>query len=232
MKKVGFVIFVGALVAGVILANLSGFGRLGSTPFNVSFNFGKVSGSGNVVTQTRDVRDFSSIDVSGVFKVEATAQKDFSVEVQADDNLMQFITTEVRDGVLHIEAEKRLKSNGPIIVRVSAPEFERVEASGVSNVSFKNLKSERFEMNTSGKSRVTADGVAESLDIDVSGASEIDSAELTSETAKIDASGASKVTVNASRQLDVDASGASRIYYSGTANVNKNTSGASSVTQK
>jgi putative autotransporter adhesin-like protein len=109
MKKVGFIIFIVALVAGVILANLSGFGRLGSSPFNVSFNFGKVSGSGNVITETRDVRDFSSIDVSGIFKVEATAQKDFRVEVQTDDNLLPFITTEVRDGVLHIEAEKRLK---------------------------------------------------------------------------------------------------------------------------
>jgi Putative auto-transporter adhesin, head GIN domain len=232
MKKVGFIIFIVALVAGVILANLSGFGRLGSSPFNVSFNFGKVSGSGNVITETRDVRDFSSIDVSGIFKVEATAQKDFRVEVQADDNLLPFITTEVRGGVLHIEAEKRLKSNGPIIIRVSAPDVEHVEASGVSNVSIKDLNSERFDADTSGKSHVSVQGMAENLDIDVSGASEVDAAELTSQNAKVDASGASKVTVNVSRQLDADASGASRIYYSGPAAVNKNTSGASSVTPK
>jgi len=232
MKKIGFIIFVVALVAGVILANLSAFGRIGAKSFDVSFNFGKVSGSGNVITQTRDIRDFSSIDVGGIFKVEATAQKDFSVEVQADDNLMQFIKTEVRGGVLHIEAEKRFKANGPIVVRVSAPSFENVSASGVTSVSVKDLKAEKFGIDMSGKSRVSVQGTAASLDVDISGASEIDAAGLSVETANVDASGASSVTVNASKQLSVDASGASRIYYSGTATVNKNTSGASSVTQK
>ncbi|MGH9820691.1 MAG: GIN domain-containing protein, partial [Pyrinomonadaceae bacterium] len=100
MKKLGVIAFIVALIAGVILANLSAFGRFGSNMFNVSVNFGSVTGSGNVVTETRDVRDFSSLDISGIFKVEVVAQKDFDVEVQADDNLMPFIKTEVRGGVL------------------------------------------------------------------------------------------------------------------------------------
>jgi len=232
MKKLALIVFIVALVGGVILANLSAFGRIGAKNFDVSFNFGRVSGSGNVITQTRDVRDFSSISVSGIFKVEATAQKDFSVEVQADDNLMQFIKTEVHGGVLHIEAEKGLKATGPIIVRVSAPGFDNVEASGVTNVSVKDLKGERFGVDTSGKSHVTVDGSAIDLDIDISGASDVDAGSLAVETATVDASGASSVTVNVSKQLNADASGASKIYYTGNANVNKSTSGASRVIQK
>ena len=232
MKKLALIVFVIALVGGVVLANLSAFGRIGAKGFDVSFNFGRVSGSGNVVTQTRDLRDFSSISVSGIFKVEATAQKDFRVEVQADDNLMQFIKTEVRGGVLHIEAEKGLKATGPIIVRVSASAFDNVAATGVTNVSVKDLKNERFGVDTSGKSHVTVDGLATDLDIDISGASEVDAGSFAVETATVDASGASSVTVNVSRQLNADASGASKIYYTGNANVNKSTSGASRVIQK
>ena len=46
-------------------------------------------------TEKREVSEFKAIDVSGVFKVEITAQKDFDVKVEADDNLLQYIKTEV-----------------------------------------------------------------------------------------------------------------------------------------
>lgn len=233
MKKLGVVVFVFALIAGVVLANLSAFGRLGSNFFNVSVNFASASGSGRIITETRDVRDFTSIDVGGVFRVEATAQKDFNIEVQADDNLVPLITTEVRGGVLHIEADKHLKSDQPIIVRVFAPDFENIETSGASNVSVKDLKSDKVSLDASGASKLWIQGSVSELGIDISGASNIDAGELAAQKATIDASGASTVSVTVSNELNADASGASKIVYSGTArNVNKKTSGASSVVQK
>lgn len=235
VKKLGVIIFVVALVAGVILANLSAFGRLGWNIGSVSVNFGGVTGSGNVVTETRDIRDFSSLEVSGIFRIEVTAQKDFDVAVQADDNLMPFIKTEVRGGVLHIESEKHLKTSGPIVVRIAAPDLENIEASGVSSVSVKNLKSDKFGLDTSGASKITVQGSAANFTVDVSGASQIDAGELAAENATVGASGASNVTVNVSSKLNADASGASKIFYSGpvkSENVVKKTSGASSVTQK
>ncbi len=233
MKKVGIIIFILALVAGVILANLSSFGRLGSKFCNVSFNFGGVAGSGNVVTETRDIRDFNSIDVSGVFKVEVAAQKNFGVDVQADDNLLPLIKTDVSGGVLHIDAEKHLKTSSPIVVRISAPDIENIEATGATNITVKNLKSEEFGLNASGASKVSVQGSASEFNIEVSGASNVDASDLTAESAKIDASGASIVTVNVSNDLNVDASGASKVFYSGTPkNVVKKASGASSVSPK
>ena len=233
MKKVGIIVFVIALVVGVVLANMSSFGRLGTKFFNVSMNFGGVSGSGNVVKEARDIRDFQSLDVGGIFRVEITAQKDFSVEVEADDNLQPLIKTEVRGGTLHIEADKHLKSNSPIVIRVSAPDIENLEASGVSNISLGNIKNERLGIDSSGASKISVQGETSELVIDVSGASCIDADALRTSSAKVGASGASSVTVSVSNDLAADASGASKIFYSGTAkNVVKKTSGASSVTQK
>jgi hypothetical protein len=233
MKKVGIIIFIAALVAGVVLANLSSFGRLGSKFFNVSVSFCGVTGSGNVVTESRDITDFNSVDVSGVFKVEITAQRDFAVEVQADDNLMSLIKTNVSGGVLHVEAEKRLKTSGPIVIRISAPDIENVEASGATNVTVKNLKSDQFGLNTSGASKVSVQGSAAGFSAEVSGASQINAGDLIAENAKIEASGASSVTVNVSNELNADASGASKVFYSGTPkNIVKTASGSSSVSPK
>ncbi|HTK27628.1 MAG TPA: head GIN domain-containing protein [Pyrinomonadaceae bacterium] len=233
MKKVGIIFFIAALILGVVLANIFSFGRIGSRIFHFSTNFGGVSGSGNIVTDKRDVVDFKAIDVGGIFKVEVTAQKDYSVEVVADDNLQPIIKTELDGDVLKISADKHIKSHEPIVIRISAPDIENVEASGASNVSVSNLKNSEFALNTSGASKVAVQGETARLNIDVSGASNINAEGLKADNARVDASGASKVSVFALDELWADASGASKIVYTGTPkNFTNKTSGASSVTQK
>ncbi|MBK6724507.1 MAG: DUF2807 domain-containing protein [Acidobacteria bacterium] len=74
------------------------------------------------------------MDASGVFQVEIVAQKDFSVEVEADDNLLEFIKTEVRHGALHLETTRKLSTSNPIRVRISAPDIEAIESSGAANI--------------------------------------------------------------------------------------------------
>jgi hypothetical protein len=234
MKKVGFVVFIIALIIGVSLAGLFSWGKASAEGFSFNLNFGRgVKGSGNVSTENRDVKGFKSIDVSGVFNVEIVAQKDFSVQVEADDNLLQFIKTEVRNGVLEISTTQRIKSKNGLKIRISAPDLEGIEASGVAKILVTDLKNAAFKVDTSGASKVELAGVTDKLNIEVSGASKIEAENLTARTATIDSSGASKINVFATEAVNVDASGASKITYSGGAtNVTKNTSGASSVSAK
>jgi Protein of unknown function (DUF2807). len=134
---------------------------------------------------------------------------------------------------LRIKADKHIKSHEPILIRISAPDIENVEASGASNVTVTNVKNRVLAIDTSGASKVFVSGETERLSIDVSGASNINAEGLKAENARVDASGASKVNVFAVNDLWADASGASRIFYSGTPkNFTNKTSGASSVTQK
>jgi hypothetical protein len=232
MKKFGVVVFIFALVAGLILANMFSFGRFREKFFNISFNSG-VSGSGNIVTDRREVSDFRGLDVGGIFKVEATAQKDFGVEVQVDDNLLPMVKTEVRGGILHIELDGHISSRGPILVRVSAPDFNSVEASGASSISISGLKNAEISVNSSGASKINLSGETAKLNVDVSGASNINASDLKAVDAHVEASGASHVDVFSTGKLYSDASGASRITYSGSpASVDRKTSGASSVSGK
>ena len=160
------------------------------------------------------------------------SQSEFSVEVEADDNLLQYIRTEVRDGRLEISLSRSVKTGNPMRVRISAPNIDRVEASGASRVNVSNLKNSEIALDTSGASKINLSGETSKLIVDVSGASNIDAGSLSAGTAIIDASGASKISVNVISELVADASGASRITYAGSPSVNKSTSGASSVSQK
>jgi len=232
MKKFGLIIFILALTLGLIFANIFSFGKMTTKFFNFSINEG-VSGSGNVTTEKRDVTDFQEIEVGGVFEVEVTAQKDFSVEIEADDNLLPLIKTEVSGGVLRLETEKRISTKNPIRVRISAPNIENLNISGASKVSLANLKNENLQIDSSGASKIIVAGETENLTVDVSGASKIDAENLKSENASIDASGASKVSVFVANELKSDASGASSIIYSGSPkNLIKKTSGVSSIKEK
>lgn len=232
MKKLGILIFIVAILAGVVFANLFSFGRLTENVFNFSFG-SAVKGSSVAGSETRSANGFSGIAVGGVFQVEITAGKDFSVEVEADDNLLPYIKTEVEGNVLHIEATERINSHTPLRVRISAPDIDGVDASGASKFSIIGIDNSSLKIDTSGASKVKIEGETAEIRIEVSGASSIDAESLTARTAVVDASGASSVNLFVTERLVSDASGASKISYSGSpSSVEKKTSGASSIRQK
>lgn len=232
MKKIGIIIFIVALIVGVALANTFAFGKVSANFFSFNFKRGVV-GSGNVANEKRDVSDFKGVDVGGFFEVEIVAQKEFSVEIEADDNFLPLIKTEVHGNILRIETEKRLNTKNPIRVRISAPNIEELEVSGASKLNLTNLNNESLKLDTSGASKVTIEGITKELNIEVSGASKIEAEKLSAENADVDASGASNVSISVSGDLKSDASGASKITYSGTPkNIEKRSSGASKIKER
>ena len=139
MKKIGILIFIVTLFVGVIFAGIFSFGRISQRIFNFSVNFGE-KGSGNIQTEKREVSEFNAVEVGGVFVVEITAQKDYSLEVEADDNLLPLIKTEFDGETLRIESENKISSSSPIKIRISAPDIENLNISGASKVSIVNLE--------------------------------------------------------------------------------------------
>jgi hypothetical protein len=232
MKKLGILIFAAAIITGVAISSFFPFGKADHRIFNFSFNE-KVRGSGNVATESRDLNDFKGVDVSSVFQVEIIAGEDFAVEIEADDNLLPLIKTEVRSGVLHIETVERIKSRNGLKVRISAPAVEDIRASGASRVDMSGVRNETLRIDTSGASKINVSGETAKLEIEVSGAGSIDAGNLKADDVSVNASGASHASVFATAELEADASGASRIVYSGSPkNIQKQTSGASSVREK
>jgi len=232
MKKIGIIVFAAAILFGVAFANFISFGKTTEKFFNFSIN-SDTCGSGNLASEKRDLDDFTGIDVGGVFEVEIVSQKDFSVEIEADDNLLPLIKTEVRGGVLRISTEVDIKSKNSIRVRISAPDMDSIEASGASKVSVADLKNSELKLDISGVSKVTLAGETGNLSADISGASHVNAENLKAENAAVEASGASHANVNVTGQLKADASGASRINYSGSPkSAEKNSSGASNISGK
>ena len=233
MKKIGLIVFILALFLGVTIASVTSFGKVSDRIFSFNINWKGEKGSGNVKTEKREVANFKSIDVSGAFEVEITAQKDFSLEIEGDDNLLPLIKTEVDGENLVIKSEKGFNTKNPLKIKISAPDLDRLSLSGASKVNLANLNNESFLLDSSGASKIKIDGATREFTVEMSGASKLDAENLKAENVSVDSSGASSMIVFVSNQLKADLSGATKLVYAGNPlSVDKTTSGASSVKGK
>ena len=191
-----------------------------------------VRGSGVRKTEQRDLQAFNAIDTSGAFEVEVVCQKPASFEIEADDNIVPLVQTEVRGGVLHVSTTKSYTSSGGIKLRISAPDLVSVKSTGAGKFNVSGVKNDNFEIQSTGAATVVASGQSKSLKISSTGAGKIDAHDLRANDADVSVTGAAGVDVYASDELDVTVSGAGRVTYSGNPKVNKKVSGAGQVIKK
>lgn len=225
MKKISLAIFILALTIGLIFsASCSSVGITTVTG---------IKGSGTSKTEQRNVTGFREVEAGGAVNLEVDAGKEFSLTVQGDDNLLQYIKTEVSGNTLKIHSEGKISPTAKLNIKISMPALEGLDVSGASDAKIMNVKADLLELKASGASEITVNGEANELKAEASGASEIDAENLRTESANVGASGASSAIVSANDSLDVEASGASKIYYTGEPkNVKQNASGASSINKK
>ena len=212
----------------------------------------RIKGNGNVITQARTFSGFTGVDVSSAIHLYIKQDSAFSVKVEADDNLQQYILIEQDGNTLRIKQKSNtnLDATGRIKVYVSAPLFKDLNASGACDIIGENLLSatDEIDIDVSGASdaelelkapKVSAEmtgasslkvrGQTRDFFLEGSGASHAHCYELLSENADVDVAGASNADVFASVKLNAEASGASDVRYKGNAAVTQSASGAGSV---
>ena len=195
--------------------------------------FVQIKGSGNLKTEKRDVPAFSVVKSGGAAEVEIAVGGAQSLEIETDDNLLELTKTYVKGDTLFIEREGNIRTKTPLRIRISVPTLDGLDLSGASKGNVTNIKTDKFDLELSGASRLTISGEADSLDADLSGASSLEAGELRTAYTTIEASGTSRANVFATDILTAEASGASRVAYAGNPqSIVKDVSGASSVSPR
>ncbi len=191
-----------------------------------------IAGSGVRKSEQRELASFKAIETTGAYELEVTCQAPARLEIEADDNFLPLIQTDVRDGVLYVKSEKKLDTRKPILLRISLPSLERVKSTGAGKFHVTNIKSDKFAIDSTGASAVTATGETQTVDIRSTGAGKVDATALRAKKAEVHSSGIASIDVNASDELDVNVSGAGRVTYSGDPKVTKSVSGAGVVSKR
>jgi hypothetical protein len=137
------------------------------------------TGSGNIVTETREVEAFDRIEVSSGIAVEITVDPAAPAGVVSiyDDNLQDKIITEVDDDTLIIEVRGNVIAPGSgRMVKVEMPAVIGLFADGGATVD--------------------GTGTADHLELRAEGGAAIDFEDMTVQTVDVGLDGGSKATVN------------------------------------
>jgi putative autotransporter adhesin-like protein len=191
-----------------------------------------VRGSGKRVMQKREVTSFTSISTEGAFTVEVTCQKDLSLEVEADDNILNLVSAEVSNNVLRLRNIGNYSASEPVKFRISVSNLEGISVSGAGHIDIKGMNNEKFEIDSSGAPAISVAGTTKLIDIDTSGAAKIDTRNLHAARGVVDSKGVSRVDVDVANQLDVTVSGPSTVTYKGDPTVNKTIHGPGKVERR
>ena len=191
-----------------------------------------IKGSGKRETEKRQIAAFTSITTEGAFNIEVTCQKDQGLEVEADDNVLEYISTEVSNNVLRLKNTKGYSVNEPVKIKISVPNLEGLSVSGAGTIQIKGMNNEKFEIDSNGAPSIAVSGTTKLIDINTNGAGKIDTHNLRASRGVVESNGVSRVDLYVADQLDVTVSGPSSVFYQGDPVVKKNVNGPGKVEKR
>jgi hypothetical protein len=159
-----------------------------------------VKGSGNIATEKREVtEDFTNIEVSQGIDLVITQSDTKSIQVEADDNIIEHIKTTISSGVLTIKMDKSVRTKSSRKVKVSLPTIEALSSSSGATITNNGLiKSASLDIDASSGSEIDLFVEAENLIGESSSGSEVN---LTGKALKIEVNSSSGSEINASELL-------------------------------
>ncbi len=217
----------------------------------------RIKGNGNSVSIERSVGEYEAIGVSGWFDVDLVNGNEGELVLEGEENLLEYIITEVKNGKLVIKVEKgyNLKpSNWKEGIRITVP-IETIDAVSLSGsgdiVGQKTIKTDNFKTSMSGSGDITLDIDSESMtasmsgsgditlsgrtgtfDATISGSGDIKAYDLEADVVDATVSGSADIKVTANETLKARVSGSGDISYRGNPKkIDTKTSGSGDISK-
>src|SRR5674476_443525 len=169
-----------------------------------------IEGHGKVVSRERKTDSFTGIKVSSGIDVYLKQGNNETVTVEADENLHEYILTEVRGGVLNVYSEYNIRDAERKRVYVTIKEVNSIKTTSAGDVFGESpINSDRLELSASSAGDIKLEVHAKNTNIDISSSGDIT---ISGETDMLRADLSSAGDLNAfdlkAREADVSASSA------------------------
>jgi len=214
--------------------------------------FFDVTGNGNIISESREIEEFSRIQLKGGYQVTITEGSTPSLEIETDDNLMEYIKTEVHGDRLVIESTASIFSQSGIVINLTYTSLEEIGVSGAASLeNYGTVASESLDLNisgaaeidlkvdvqeldvsTSGAGSLSMSGEAQDATFSLSGAGSLEAYTLTTTDCRVSVSGVGGAEVYVTGSLDAHVSGVGGISYKGDPeDVSQQVSGIGSISE-
>ncbi len=187
----------------------------------------------NVTSESRNVSDFDEVELQGVGNLSIEQTGSESLTVEAEEEVLPKIRTEVENNRLIIgpKPNTTLHTTEPISYKLTVEELNALKASGSGDIDAEDISTDKLAVTISGAGDVTVSGKTNSQDIDISGAGNYRAEDLESKEVEIDVGGSGSAIVNVSEKLEAEVSGSGSVEYIGDPAVEQDVSGAGEVSK-
>jgi Putative auto-transporter adhesin, head GIN domain len=172
-------------------------------------------GSGTSVTQVRDLPSFSAIDLAGTNGVSVAVGPAQSVAVRADDNLLDHVTTVVRNGRLTVGDQGSFTASTSMAVNITVPSLDGVALTGTGSVAVYGVRADDFAVEMKGTGSIVATGAVRRVNATLAGDGELQLQDLVARDAIATALGTGRIDVHTTRSLAASITGTGTIVYYG-----------------
>ena len=158
----------------------------------------KITGQGDIISQTYTVEPFHSIQNIGIADVYITQGEIQEITLNAQPNIIDIITYEVRNGelILSIEDNVSIVSSKGIFIDITTPFIQKVTSLGTAYIKLSGPGQGKLHLSNTGTGSINAFNF------------EVDTCYVS-----LTGTGSCKVTVN--ELLDVVLTGTGNVYYRG-----------------
>ncbi|MAZ26121.1 MAG: DUF2807 domain-containing protein [Cytophagaceae bacterium] len=209
-----------------------------SAAFSAQAQWGKVRGSGNITTETRSTGDYDHVAVGGPFDVTLIAGTEGKINIEADDNLLQYIITEVKGDKLKIYVKNgvNIRPSGKIKATVPFKDLEGASLAGsgtmvnespITASSFDcavagsgnlilDLKADDIQASVAGSGNLRLSGRADKIEMHVAGSGNVRANDLTAKIVEANVAGSGDIDFDCDDcDLTARVSGSGDIGYTG-----------------
>lgn len=210
-----------------------------------------IRGSGDLITETRQVSNFDRITLSGSGEVIVIQGGSESLTIETDGNIMEHIKAEVEGGTLRLGFEEGYNLISPtrLIFSVGVDDLTGLTISGSGDFESDQIETSRLEATVSGSgdvqitdlsasevvARISGSGEIDLAgdvavqDITISGSGKYLAGDICSQSVRITVSGSGDATVCANDTLDITISGSGSVNYYGRPSINSTGSGSGRI---
>jgi hypothetical protein len=203
-----------SLLVVIVAAGAFLLGRQDWVSSSLSFTNG-VRGSGVAATQTRTLPSFRAVELAGGSTITVHVGAKQTVVINADDNLIDRVKTDVRHGVLVVSERGSFATNLPLTVEVTVPTLDSARLMGSGPISVDGVHARQFTAEVLGSGMLTISGTVDQLDASLAGSGNMQLGDLTARSVTASVPGSGRLDVQATHTLDASIPGSGAIVYGG-----------------
>ncbi len=211
----------------------------------------RIHGSGEVISENREVHGFNAVNFSGSGDLSIQQGNIESLTIEADDNLLPFIRSDVENGKLVIGFRRGISiwNSSRIRYTLMVKELNELDLSGSGKTHAGPLRSQDFKVVLSGSGEIRMDnldaatlrahisgsgkmeipGKISREEIDISGSGRFYAPDLESQSADVSVSGSGDCTLRVFQNLSAHISGSGSVAYYGNPSVTRRISGSGHI---